>query len=233
MALSRNQRSLLFVIVALIIFVLGLQLMGFGLLAKMEAMQRVLTSHYENLSELSRLASVPCTINTCIFFEISIAYDPPQRLVMQLYNHKAPNVVENFRALATGEKGVTTNGTRLHYKGTTFNRVIHGILIQGGDIYGGRDANEDIEAIDIPSLESETDDDLFDKAGLVSLVGSGPSKNGYEFFITVDRASELNGMHVVFGEVVQGMDTVYKINNVTLKESEPQVPIVIVDCGQV
>ncbi|KAI5084041.1 hypothetical protein GOP47_0000210 [Adiantum capillus-veneris] len=194
--------------------------------------QRALASNYESLLSLSKLASMPCTFNPCAFLEVSIASAPSQRLVLQLYNHKAPNTVQNFIALTTGEKGNTSDGIRLHYEGTTINRVVHGVLIQGGDLYGGKDANEEIDAIDISSLEFESEHDIFDKVGLLSLVGSGPSKNGYEFFITMDIAPELNGLNLVFGEVVQGMDVVYKINNVTVDESgKPMHPIVITNSG--
>ncbi|MCO5614450.1 hypothetical protein L7F22_068732 [Adiantum nelumboides] len=197
MALSNSQRSQMCLVVALMMFVLSLQMMGFGLFW---AVQRALTSNYEKLMNMSKLASMPCTFNPCAFLEVSIASAPSQRLVLQLYNHKAPNTVKNFKALTTGEKGITSNGIRLHYEGTSINRVLHGLLIQGGDLYGGKDANEEIEAVDASSLEVESDYDIFDKVGLLSLVGSGPSKNGYEFFITVDSAPELNGLHLVFGE---------------------------------
>ncbi|KAH6556618.1 hypothetical protein KP509_1Z167100 [Ceratopteris richardii] len=90
---------------------------------------------------------------------------------------------------------------------------------------------DELEGIDVSSLEPESEWDVFGKAGLVSLVGSGPSKNGYEFFITVDSIPELNGVHVVFGEVIQGMDVVYRINNATIHEMEPIDPVIITKSG--
>lgn len=50
------------------------------------------------------------------------------------FDLQAPKTVENFRSLATGELGVNEKGVALHYKNTTFHRVVHGLLVQGGDI---------------------------------------------------------------------------------------------------
>jgi cyclophilin family peptidyl-prolyl cis-trans isomerase len=47
---------------------------------------------------------------------------------------QAPKTVENFRSLATGERGTNEKGILLHYKNTTFDRVVHGLLVQGGDV---------------------------------------------------------------------------------------------------
>jgi cyclophilin family peptidyl-prolyl cis-trans isomerase len=47
---------------------------------------------------------------------------------------QTPKTVENFRSLATGERGKSKKGTVLHYKGTSFHRIVQNMLIQGGDI---------------------------------------------------------------------------------------------------
>lgn len=61
----------------------------------------------------------------------------------------------------------------------------------------------------------------------------GPNKNGSVFFITLDAIPELDGQYVIFGEVIEGMDIVERINNSVFGEDEvPKMRIVISDSGQ-
>ena len=59
-----------------------------------------------------------------VYFDISIGGERKGRVVMRLYAHAVPKTAENFRCLCTGEKGTGRAGKPLHYKGSTFHRVI-------------------------------------------------------------------------------------------------------------
>ena len=169
--------------------------------------------------------------NPHVFFEVQHGDEPMGRIVMQLYRDITPKTAENFRALCTGEKGTGKEGKPLHYKGCTFHRVIKDFMIQGGDFTNGDGTGG--ESIYGEKFKDENFVIKHTKGGLLSMANAGPGTNGSQFFITSRETPHLDGKHVVFGHVVEGMDIVRKIEDVEKAASDkPTVDVVIADCGE-
>ena len=173
----------------------------------------------------------PSKENPYVFFDIEHGEEKMGRIVMQIYKDITPKTAENFRCLVTGEKGDGKSGKPLHYKGSTFHRVIKDFMIQGGDFTKGDGTGG--ESIYGEKFNDENFKLKHVKPGLLSMANSGKNTNGSQFFITTTNTLHLDGKHVVFGEVVEGMDIVHKIENVEKGANDkPEVDVVIADCGE-
>ncbi|XP_042495552.1 peptidyl-prolyl cis-trans isomerase-like [Macadamia integrifolia] len=168
--------------------------------------------------------------NPRVFFDISIGDTPVGRIVFELYADVTPITAENFRALCTGEKE-DESGKPLHYKGSTFHRVIPRFMCQGGDFTAGNGTGgESIYGYKFP------DENYVRKhtgPGILSMASSEPNLNGSQFFICFAKTQWLDGKHVVFGHVTQGIEVLTLIEEVGSRSGRTSKPVVIVDCGQI
>jgi len=173
----------------------------------------------------------PSDDNPIVFFDVEHGDKALGRIKMQLFSDITPKTSENFRQLCTGEKGVGNSGKPLHYKGSTFHRVIKDFMIQGGDFTAGDGTGG--ESIYGEKFDDENFKMTHTEGGLLSMANSGPGTNGSQFFITSRETPHLDGKHVVFGKVIEGMEIVREIEDIEKGTSDkPVIDVVIADCGE-
>ncbi|KAI8588545.1 cyclophilin-like domain-containing protein [Geranomyces variabilis] len=172
-------------------------------------------------------------INPRVFFDLTIAGRPAGRIVFELFASAVPKTAENFRALCTGERGRSVvSGASLHYKGSTFHRIVADFMLQGGDFTSG-DGKGGESIYGGEPFKDESFDLKHNKEFLLSMANRGPDTNGSQFFITTVPTPHLDGKHVVFGRVVSGQALVREVEALPVdKKSRPHDPVVITNCGE-
>jgi peptidylprolyl isomerase len=182
------------------------------------------------------------TSNSRVYFDLEVADKSTWfgsvdkrdlgRVEFELFDDVVPLTARNFRELCRGTQGATPDGYKLHFKGSSFHRIIPGFMIQGGDftrgdgrggasIYGARFKDE--------SFAGRAGKHI--APGLLSMANAGPNTNGSQFFITVAKTSWLDGKHVVFGQVTGGMNIIREVENLGTQSGKPTAAVSIKNCG--
>ncbi|KAL1776345.1 nuclease-sensitive element-binding protein 1 isoform X1 [Sigmodon hispidus] len=161
-------------------------------------------------------------VNPVVFFDVSIGGQEVGRMKIELFADVVPKTAENFRQFCTGE--FRKDGVPIGYKGSTFHRVIKDFMIQGGDFVNGDGTG--VASIYRGPFADENFKLRHSAPGLLSMANSGPSTNGCQFFITCSKCDWLDGKHVVFGKIIDGLLVMRKIENVpTGPNNKPKLPV--------
>merc|ERR1712203_74717 len=157
-----------------------------------------------------------------VTFDLAIGDNAIGSVTIGLFGKTVPKTVKNFFELAQKPEGEG-------YKGSAFHRVIKDFMIQGGDftrgdgtggrsIYGERFADENFKLKHYG-------------AGWLSMANAGKDTNGSQFFITTVATPHLDGRHVIFGTILEGMKVVRKIEE--LNGTPPSKPCEIAEAGEI
>lgn len=128
--------------------------------------------------------------------QATIEFENGEKIVIEMYEDAAPNTVANFEKLANDG----------FYDGVIFHRVIPGFVAQGGDPTGTGMGGPGY------TIKCETEGNPHKHvAGSLSMAHAGKDTGGSQFFLVHEPQPHLDGVHTVFGQVTEGMDTVLRI----------------------
>ena len=163
--------------------------------------------------------------NPVVFFEIQIENDNIGKIEFELFKDVAPITSENFRNLCIGtQEGLT-------YKNSSINKIIKDFVIGGGIIEYN---NEENKCIYGQYFDDENYTLCHCRRGLLTMDNDGKNKNNSRFLITLKHIPWFDGRHVVFGQIINGMDIIKAIEDIeTDKDDKPLKRINIINCGEI
>lgn len=167
-----------------------------------------------------------------VYLDVSIGKEKNGRLLIELFNDKLPKTCDNFMQLCIGdtcENAKHDPPLKLAYKDSLFHRIVKNGWIQGGDIVHGKgDGGWSIYG---ETFEDENYSVANNTRGIVGMANKGRHSNASQFFITLQPTPWMDCQYVSFGEVVEGLKVLDKLENVPTYNERPMSECMIYDCG--
>ncbi|XP_075869745.1 putative inactive peptidyl-prolyl cis-trans isomerase-like 6 isoform X2 [Nelusetta ayraudi] len=165
-----------------------------------------------------------------VFMDIEIEGKAVGKLLFELFSDICPKTSENFKALCTGECGLSQRGFPLCYKSSLFHRVVPNGWLQGGDIYPERKGNAG-ESVYGKTFEDESFAVLHNKRGILGMANKGPHTNGSQFYITLQPTPWMDRTFVAFGQLVEGIDVLRIVEEIATFNERPIFECKVAECG--
>uniref|UniRef100_A0A4W4FSU3 Peptidyl-prolyl cis-trans isomerase n=2 Tax=Electrophorus electricus TaxID=8005 RepID=A0A4W4FSU3_ELEEL len=185
-------------------------------------------SLYAALAEEHYAQHLRSTGHVFVYMDIEIGGEVAGRVLFELFSDLCPKTCKNFKALCTGEAGVSQTGLTLSYKGSVFHRVVPNGWVQGGDPTGKGNGGESIYGA---TFEDESFAVSHNKRGILGMANHGPHSNGSQFYITLQPSLWMDRHYVAFGQAVEGTDALGKLEEVSTYNERPRVDCRITACG--
>ncbi|PVD28305.1 hypothetical protein C0Q70_10892 [Pomacea canaliculata] len=165
-----------------------------------------------------------------VYMDISIEDEDVGRLVIELFSDCVPKTCANFKALCTGEKGISEEtGMNLTFKNSIFHRLVPNGWIQGGDFYHGRGNGG--ESVYGSVFEDENFSVPHNRRGILGMANKGRHTNGSQFYITLQPTQWMDTKYVAFGQIIEGTETLRRMETEKTMNERPVRDIKIHDCG--
>ena len=171
------------------------------------------------------------------YFDMAVDGKDVGRIVMELRSDIVPKTAENFRALCTGEKGFGYEGSSCHritpeytYKDKQGVMSTGGGYIHGGDFTLGNGSGQ--KSIYGYRFDDENFELKHTGPGILSMANKGKNTNGSQFFLCTAKTAWLDGKHVVFGSVTEGIELVKKIESYGSQKGVTSAKVTISKCGE-
>ncbi|XP_041660838.1 probable inactive peptidyl-prolyl cis-trans isomerase-like 6 [Cheilinus undulatus] len=165
-----------------------------------------------------------------VFMDLLIEEEVAGRLLFELFSDICPKTSKNFEALCTGERGLSQSGFPLCYKGSVFHRVVPNGWVQGGDISPEKKGDGG-ESIYGQTFEDESFAISHSKRGILGMANKGPHSNGSQFYITLQPTPWMDRTYVAFGQVVEGVDVLRRLEETRTCNERPKYECKVTDCG--
>ena len=163
--------------------------------------------------------------NPIVFFEIKIGEKNIGKIEFELFKDVAPKTAENFRCLCNG------NNDEMTYKGTYLNKIIKNFVIGGGELNNN---SRNKKCIYGEYFDDENYIYCHCRRGLLTMDNEGKNTNNSKFLITLKYIPWFDGKHVVFGQIIEGMEIIKEIEELeTDNEDRPLNNVIIENCGEI